>query len=41
MNLTVRTEWCPAVIFKVELVMKDDLARAVLSRDAIFDREVI
>ena len=41
MNLTVRTEWGPAVLFKIKLVSKDDFTRAVLIGDSIFDGEII
>ncbi len=41
MNLTVRTEWGPAVWFKIKLVMEDDFPRAVSIGDSIFDGEII
>ena len=41
MNLTVRSERCTAVAFEVELVTKDNLARTVLCRYSILNREVV
>ena len=41
MNLTVRTEWGPAVLFEIKLVSEDDFMGAVSIGDPIFDWEII
>jgi hypothetical protein len=41
MNLAVRSKRCSALVFKVELVAKDDFTRAVLGGYPIFKWEVI
>ena len=41
MNLTVRTEWGPAVLFEIKLVSEDDFTGAVSIGDSIFDWEII
>ncbi len=41
MNLSERTEWGPAVLFKIKPVSEDDFTRAVSIGDSIFDRESI
>ncbi len=41
MNLTVRTKWGPAVLFKIKLVSEDDFMRVVSIGDSIFDGEII
>jgi hypothetical protein len=41
MNLAVRSKRCSTVVFKVELVTKDDFGRAVLGGDPIFNWEIV